>query len=128
MSRRRSFFQEDGTFIEILLLRNWVIGETRRISPQSEAVQWLLDAQWFNWDPEDRYEVTRDIEATDSILLTPCRLGAWLQFMVKDGNRKKTVYCLIQLYDTRVMKMNCFRIVTPSQYLKELASALSDLD
>ena len=93
-------------------LRDWPIGRTLIVPSQSEVIQWLLDAEWFNWSWEDRSNITRDIEACRFVRITPTRLGARLQFMAQDGDRKLFASIFIQLFDERIMKAYLFRMRT----------------
>ena len=112
---KRTFIDEDGNTVVVAILQNWVIGPTRMVSPNSEVIQWILDAHWYNFEPEHRYLVTMDIEATKIIKITPVRLGVWLQFALVEPNCNRHVTVFIQLYNNRVMKLNCFNIQTYEQ-------------
>lgn len=112
---RVTLTDENGITIWVAILRNWPIGQTRIVSPYSEVVQWILDAHWYNFEPEDRGSVTNDIEATKFLLLTPTRLGVWLQYTIDGPRSNRQVTVFIQMYDTRVMKLNCFSIRTYKQ-------------
>ena len=105
-------------------LRDWPIGPMRVVASQSAAVQWLLDATWFNWSWEDRIAITRDIEANRFIRVTPTRLGARLQFFSRDGSRKLRASIFIQLFDERVMKSYLFRIQTYKVWFKTFLKLL----
>ena len=105
-------YDEDGNTVVVAVLQDWCIGETRTLSPYSETVQWILDAQWFNFTWEGREHLTRDIEASKFVKVTPTRLGVWLQFATLEFNCNRLMNVHIQLYNNRVMKIDCFNIQT----------------
>lgn len=112
---KKTVFTEDGPVI-IAVLEDWIIGETKRVTPNSEVIQWIVEARWYNWSWEAREDITRDIEASNDIWVTPTRLGTWLQLFIRDKNDKKQVKCFIRLFDNRVMKTDCFNIQTYKEW------------
>ena len=105
-------------------LRDWPVGPMRVVESQSLVIQWLLDANWFNWSREDRDAITRDIEANRFIRVTPTRLGARLQFLSNDNGRKIFASIFIQLFDERVMKGYLFRIRTYKVWFRKFLREL----
>ena len=105
-------------------LRDWPVGPMRVVESQSLVIQWLLDANWFNWSREDRDAITRDIEANRFIRITPTRLGARLQFLSNDNGRKIFASIFIQLFDERVMKGYLFRIRTYKVWFRKFLREL----
>lgn len=103
---------------KLAVLRNWHTGPTKLVRSDSDVIQWLLDARWYNWSPRHRYEITRDVEANTLVWITPTRLGAILRFPIRVGLGKEWATCFIQLFDHRVMKTNCFQIRTYKQWFK----------
>ena len=97
------------------MLRNWPLGRRTRVRSDSPVIQWLLDAQWFNWSRRHRDEITRDVEANTYVWITPTRLGAVLNFPCQDQGVKLWANCFVQLYDNRVMTLKCFRLRTYEQ-------------
>ena len=112
------------TEFKLAVLRNWYLGPPRLVRSDSRVIQWLLDAEWVNWSPRHRYEITRDVEANTLVWITPSRLGATLRFPIRDGRNKQWATCFIQLFDHRVMTVDCFRIRT---YKEWFASVLKTL-
>ena len=112
---KRTVYTDDGP-VTIAVLEDWILGETKRVTPSSEVIQWIVEARWYNWSWEAREDITRDIEASNAIWVTPTRLGAWLQFYIRDRNEKKQVKCFIRLFDNRVMKIDCFNIQTYKEW------------
>ena len=97
-------------------LRNWALGRTVRVRSDSEVVQWLLDARWFNWSRQHRNDITRDVEACAFVWITPTRLGAILDFPCQHRGMKIWGHCFIQLFDDRIMTLSCFRLRTYKQF------------
>ena len=93
-------------------LRNWKTGPTRVVRSDSEVIQWILDADWYNWSLQHRINITRDVEANTYVYITPTRLGAMLHFPLWNEGTKEWANCHIQLFDDRVMKTDCFAIRT----------------
>lgn len=109
-------------------LQNWLTGATRPVRSDSEVVQWVLDADWFNWGYEQRREITRDVEASPIVWLTPWRLGVHLRYPAVVDNQKISACCFIQLYDTRIMKPDCFRIQTYSEWFADFCKNIESED
>ena len=105
-------------------LQNWPIGSTVAVTPNSEVVQWILDAVWFNWNVEHRIQITRDVEASDLIWLTPTRLGVMIQFCTLVNGEKTHARVFIELFDRRIIKPDIFSIQTYKelfeQFLRDL--------
>ena len=99
-------------------LEDWPTGPYYTVSSQSEVIQWLLDATWYNWNREHRIDITRDIEACRYVRIMPTRLGARLQFFSRDGSHKRFASIFIQLFDERVMKPYLFQIRTYKDWFK----------
>ena len=100
---------------KLAVLRNWTLGQTTRVRSDSEVIQWLLDAHWYNWSPRHRGEITRDVEANQYVWITPTRLGAVLNFPLVVDSRKQWANCFVQLFDHRVMTVDCFCLQTYAQ-------------
>ena len=107
-------------------LRNWQTGLTRSFHPQSELIQWVLDAQWYNWSWEDRIEITRDVEASNVVWVTPTRLGVTLRFACHVDGDKRHACIFIGLYDNRVITPHLFRIQTYSEWFREFARDIEE--
>ena len=103
-------------------VRNWSLGPARIVRSDSEVIQWLLDAEWFNWSLRHRINITRDVEANTFVWIAPTRLGAILYFPIMNhmNGRKEWATCFIQLFDNRVMKTDCFSIQTYRQWFSLL--------
>ena len=97
-------------------LRDWSLGPTRVVRSDSEVIQWLLDAVWFNWNTRHRIDITRDVEANTFVWITPTRLGAILYFPILNEGEKQWAKCYIELFDRRVMKIDCFALQTYRQW------------
>lgn len=109
-------------------LRNWKTGPTMSVRSDSEIIQWLLDADWFNWSLRHRIDITRDVEANTYVYITPTRLGAYLHFTLINEGRKEWANCHIQLFDHRVMKTDCFTIQTYRQWFTLFFKTLKEED
>ena len=107
-------------------LQNWRTGRTYPLHPQSEVIQWLLDAQWYNWSYEDRFDITRDINASNVIWLTPTRLGVNLQFACLVEGDKRHANIFIGLYDHRVIVPYWFRIQTYTEWFQDFCRNIDD--
>ena len=107
-------------------LRNWRTGRTYPLRPQSRVIQWLLSAQWYNWSWEDRYDITRDVEASNIIWLTPTRLGVNLRFACMVHGDKRHANIFIGLYDRRVIIPDLFRVRTYKSWFQEFARNIDD--
>ena len=107
-------------------LRNWPLGQKRSVRTDSELIQHILDAEWFNRTQAQRDEITREVEANSWVWFTPTRLGAILQFPFRLNGRKTHADVFIQLYDNRVVKVNCFRIQTYKTWFKNFLSELRE--
>ena len=110
------FSMTDYKLAELL---DWPIGPAIYLRSDSEPVQWLLDATWYNWSVEHRIQITEDVEACTYVRFTPTRLGARLQFPCRDDDRKVHANVFIQLYDHRVMTVDCFQLRTYKQWFAE---------
>ena len=97
-------------------LRNWPLGPTRTVRSDSRVIQWILDAQWYNWSWQHRMDITRDVEANAYVRITPTRLGVILYFPIINEGEKQWARCFIELFDRRVMKADCFMIRTYRQW------------
>lgn len=100
---------------KLAVLRNWALGRTVRVRTDSEVIQWLLDAQWYNWSRRHRNEITRDVESNTYVWITPTRLGAVLNFPFLVRGVKTWGCCFVQLFDHRVMTVDCFNLKTYEQ-------------
>ena len=100
---------------KLAVLRNWALGRTVRVRSDSEVIQWLLDAEWYNWSRRHRNEITRDVEANTYVWITPTRLGAVLNFILVDKGVKQWANCFVQLFDHRIMTVDCFCLKTHAQ-------------
>ena len=100
---------------KLAVLRNWALGRTVRVRSNSEVIQWILDAHWYNWSPRHRSEITRDVEANRYVWITPTRLGAILNFPCVNQGVKLWGSCFVQLFDHRIMTIDCFNIRTYAQ-------------
>ena len=98
--------------VKLANLANWQIGLTKAFNPNDEVIQWILDAEWYNWSYSDRFAITSDVEACDVIWLTPMRLGVRLAFQSNVNGEKRHANIFIRLYDTRIMKAELFQIQT----------------
>ena len=107
-------------------LRDWIIGRTYILHPQSEPIQWILDANWYNWSLQDRIEITRDVEASNFVRLTPTRLGARLQFACMVHGDKRHANITIRLYDGRVITPDIFRVQTYKQWFQDFVRNIDD--
>ena len=107
-------------------LSNWRIGRTYTLRPQSRVIQWLLSAQWYNWSLEDRYDITRDVEASNVIWLTPTRLGVNLRFACMVHGDKRHASIFIGLYDRRIITPDLFRIQTYKTWFQDFARNIDD--
>ena len=116
---------DDGNTVLVAVLRDWCIGKTRTLSPYSDTVQWILDAHWYNFTWEDREHLTRDVEASKFVKVTPTRLGVWLHFCTTEINCNRMMNVYVQLYNTRVMKMDCFAIQTYESIFAKFFADLS---
>ena len=96
--------------IKLAFLRNWVLGRTIRVRSDSPVIQWLLDARWYNWSRRHRDDITRDVEANRYVWITPTRLGAILNFPCQNQGVKLWAHCFVQLYDNRIMTVDCFNL------------------
>ena len=97
-------------------LANWQIGLTKAFEPQDEVVQWILDAVWYNWPWEDRVDITRGVEASRLVWITPMRLGVRMAFPVTVNGEKRHANIFICLYDRRIMKLECFQMQTYKEW------------
>ena len=109
---------------KLAILRNWTLGRTVRVRTDSEVIQWLLDAQWYNWSRQHRNAITRDVEANAFVWITPTRLGAILNFPCFEQGVKIWGHCFIQLFDHRIMTLSCFRIRTYKQVFASMLKRL----
>ena len=107
-------------------LRNWRIGRTYPLRPQSRVIQWLLSAQWYNWSWEDRYDITRDVEASNVVWLTPTRLGVNLRFSCLVHGDKRHANIFIGLYDRRIITPELFRVQTYKSWFQDFARNIDD--
>ena len=107
-------------------LRNWQTGLSQSFHPQSDLIQWILDAQWYNWSWEDRFEITRDVEASNVIWVTPSRLGVVLRYACLVDGDKRHACIFIALYDGRVITPDLFRIQTYSEWFREFARNIEE--
>ena len=99
-------------------LEDWPTGRFYTVRSQSEVIQWLLDAEWYNWNRENRNNITRDVEACQYVRIMPTRLGARLQFISNDGSHKRFASIFIQLFDERIMKTYLFQIRTYDEWFR----------
>ena len=118
------FFVVSRMRYRLARLRNWSLGPRKAVRSDSEVIQWLLDAEWFNWSPRHRMEITRDVEANTYVWITPTRLGAILYFPIVNEGIKQWATCFIQLFDHRVMKTEYFCIRTYRQWFTLLFKAI----
>ena len=107
-------------------LRNWRIGRTYPLRPQSRVIQWLLSAQWYNWSWEDRYDIIRDVEASNVVWLTPTRLGVNLRFSCLVHGDKRHANIFIGLYDRRIITPELFRVQTYKSWFQDFARNIDD--
>ena len=99
-------------------LADWQTGPTRVFHGQSEIIQWILSADWYNWSYEHRENITRDVEASDLIWLTPTRLGVILKYSCLIEGAKSFARIFIALFDRRIMKIELFRLQTYKEWFK----------
>ena len=107
-------------------LPDWQIGPTIALHPQSEAVQWILDADWYNWSYSHRRNITRDVEASNVIWLAPTRLGVFLGYTFILNGDKSFAKIFITLYDRRIMKLECFQLRTYKEWFADFCSNIED--
>lgn len=100
-------------------LQDWAIGPKIAVKPNSEVIQWILDAVWHNWNIEHRRDITRDVEACDHIWLTPTRLGVRLQYWTLINGVKSHARVFIELYDRRVIKPDIFQMQTYKEWFEQ---------
>lgn len=107
-------------------LTDWQIGLTTAHHPQSEVVQWLLDADWYNWSYRHRINITRDIEASTVVWLTPTRLGVHLGYHFLLNGTKDFARIFVRLYDNRVIKLELFQLQTYKEWFADFCSNIED--
>ena len=113
--------------MKLARLRNWATGPTVPLSPYSEVVQFILDAAWYNWSWQHRQSITRDVEASNVVWVTPTRLGAYLQFPCRNNERKETARVFICLYDRRVIKAHYFQLQTYKDWFQNFCANIEQV-
>ena len=109
---------------KLAVLRNWPLGRPVRVRSTSAVIQWLLDAEWYNWSRQHRIAITRDVEANRYVWITPTRLGAILNFPCFNQGLKIWGHCFVQLFDHRVMTLDCFQLRTYKQIFARFLTML----
>ena len=112
--------------VKLANLEDWQIGPTVAVHPQSEAVQFILDANWYNWSYRHRRAITLDVEASDVIWLTPTRLGVFLKYAFMHDGDKSSARIFIALYDRRIMKPDCFQIQTYKEWFATFCKEIEE--
>ena len=107
-------------------LIDWQTGPTTAHNPQSDVVQWILDAEWFNWSYPHRINISRDVEASSVIWLTPTRLGVFLGYHYIHNGDKSFAKIFVKLYDSRVIKLDLFQLRTYKEWFAEFCSNIED--
>ena len=105
-------------------LRDWQTGPFIVTTPSSELIDFLLYADWFNFDHQNRLRLMRDIRESYNLMIAPTRLGAILRIQPR-AFPKRWFCAFIRLYDTRVIEPSLFRVMTVKEYFKEFARRLN---
>ena len=93
-------------------LEDFWIGRPKLISTRSEAMAFILQAEWFNFTWEERDKVEMEMSQVAVVKVCMSRLGVWIEYPIQRFEDKSARRIFIQLYDNRIMKINCFCIQT----------------
>ena len=101
-------------------LSDWLTGPFVETHAESDLMDFILYADWFNFDHESRVNAMWDIRHSHRLRVAPTRLGVLVEIQPR-SIPKRWFGFFIRLYDTRVMEPSLFRLMTINEYFAEWA-------
>ena len=101
-------------------LTDWITGPFVETHPESDLMDFILYADWFNFNHESRLDAMWDIRHSHRLRVAPTRLGVIVEVQPRTIPKRWFGF-FIRLYDTRVIEPSLFRLMTIDDYFAEWA-------
>ena len=108
-------------------LRDWLIGPFVAVATNSEIVDYILYADWFNQNHHRRLYIMRLVQSEPVIEIAPTRLGVLIRVNTQHRPKRTQIF-FVRLYDTRVITKDLFRIETYQQTFRRWFKAVKRIN